>query len=63
MLSQVICPVHAFPANYNVCGQSQEPSLEWSTWEMLHSGKLKTYPKTTMPKKLASDKHASLLRT
>jgi len=40
MLSQVICPVHAFPANSNVCGQGQEPTLEWSTWEMLHSSKL-----------------------
>ncbi len=28
------------PAKSNVCGQGQEPTLEWNTWKELHSGML-----------------------
>jgi hypothetical protein len=35
----------AFPTWFNVCDQAQEPTLEWGTCILLHSGKLWPYPK------------------
>ncbi len=35
-----------FPTKSNVCGRGQEPTLEWRTWKVLHSGRLWPYPQT-----------------
>jgi len=37
-----------------------EPNLEWSTWKVLHLGKLRPYPQTRL-ERLAKDKRSSLL--
>ncbi len=44
-----------------VCGQGQEPFLEWSIWNALQTGRLLLYQQTRL-EKLARDKHASLLQ-
>jgi len=31
------------PAYSNVCGQGQEPTIEWSMWKMLNSFRLQPY--------------------
>jgi hypothetical protein len=45
VISYSVCPWHAFPA-FNVCGWGQGPTLEWSTWKVLHLCRLQPYPKT-----------------
>ncbi len=40
IISQSVCHWKAFPIMSNACELWQEPSLEWSTWKMLHSGSL-----------------------
>ncbi len=37
-----VCSWQAFPAWSNVCGWGQVPTLEWSTWKVIHSGRLFT---------------------
>ncbi len=39
-ISWSVCPCQAFPTQSNVCGQGQEAALEWSTLNVLHSGRL-----------------------
>jgi len=31
-----VCLWQAFPANSNVCGEGMEPTLEWSTFQVLY---------------------------
>ncbi len=38
--------MQAFPAQFNVCGWGEEPTLEGSTWQVLHSGSLRPYLQT-----------------
>jgi hypothetical protein len=39
-----VCTLQAFPASFNVCGQGQEPTLEWITCKVFKFGKILTYP-------------------
>jgi hypothetical protein len=41
-----VCTWQAFPAQSNICGQGQEPTIEWSTSKVLRVGKLRPYPQT-----------------
>jgi hypothetical protein len=40
LISSCVCPWQAFTALSNICGWGPEPTLEWSTWKVLHSGRL-----------------------
>jgi hypothetical protein len=44
LISQSVSPWQASPASSNFCGSGQEPTLEWSTSNALHSGRLQPYP-------------------
>jgi hypothetical protein len=46
VISQSFCSWQAFPSLSNVCGRGQDPTLEWSTWKVLHSGRLQPYLQT-----------------
>jgi len=46
VISQSVWLWQAFPARSNVCGWGQKPTLEWSTWKVLHSGRFQPYPQT-----------------
>ncbi len=50
IINLCVCLWQAFTAKSNVWGWGQEPTLEWSTWKVLHKGRL------------ARDRHSSLLR-
>jgi hypothetical protein len=62
IISWSVCPWQAFPAWSNNCGWGQEPTLQPSTWKVLHSGRLWPYPQHwTRLERLARDKHSSSL--
>ncbi len=47
IICQSVCPCQAqFPAQFNLCGRGQEPTLEWSTRKVLQLGKLQPYLQT-----------------
>ncbi len=61
IISQSVCPWQAFPAQSNVSGQVQEPTLERSTCKVLHFlGSCLTCKHQTRLEKLARKKHSSL---
>jgi hypothetical protein len=41
-----VCPWQAYLALCNGYVYGQEPTLEWSTWQMLHSGRSLPYSQT-----------------
>ncbi len=46
VISQSVCPWQAFPAQSIVCGQGQEPTLEWSIRKVLQYGRQLFYQQT-----------------
>ncbi len=38
-----MCPWQALAAQFIVCGQGLEPTLEWSIWKVLQQGELLLY--------------------
>ncbi len=45
-INQSVCAWKAFPAQSNICEQGQEPTLEWSTFQAFHLGRLRPFSQT-----------------
>jgi hypothetical protein len=45
-MSFSLFPRQASSVWFNIYGQDQEPTLEWSTWKGLYLGRLLPYPQT-----------------
>jgi hypothetical protein len=46
VISWSVCPWQASRAWSDVCGLGQELTLQWNTWMVLHSGRLRLYQQT-----------------
>ena len=64
IISTSVCPRQALQALSNVCGWSQEPTLEWGNCKVVHSSSTSlTHKHKTKLERLVRDKHNSLLWT